>query len=152
MSLTITPAQTPEDLEHIKQLFIEYQDWLNVDLCFQGFEAELKSLPGKYDCLLLARQNNQVCGCVGMWPEGEAGRCEMKRLYVRPAFQNDGVGRKLAQDIILKAQKHNYTKMCLDTLERLSPAIKLYESLGFNHCAPYYNNPLDHVVFMERLL
>ena len=152
MSLNITPAESPEDIAHIRKLFTEYQEWLDVDLCFQGFQRELDTLPGKYDSLLLARWNGDVCGCVGMWPLAPDGLCEMKRLYVRDDFKGKGIGRKLAFKVVQIAKELGYQRMCLDTLERLAPAIQLYQSMGFRNCAPYYDNPLDQVVYMEKSL
>lgn len=152
MNLTIVRATSSEDLAHIKELFCEYQDWLGVDLCFQGFQEELNNLPGKYDCLLLARWNGKVCACVGIWPVLKEKTCEMKRLYVRDAFKGKGVGRTMAEEIIKIAKQTGYSFMCLDTLERLHPAIALYHSLGFENCPPYYDNPLDQVVYLEKTL
>jgi len=152
MSLTITPVQTPDDLDHIKQLFIEYQNWLNVDLCFQGFENELKNLPAHYDHLILAKQDGEVCGCVGLSPLPETGSCEIKRLYVRPAFQKKGIGRKLALETIHFAKKNDYKSVCLETLKRLDTAIMLYENLGFKCQLPNDGNPDNQIVHMEMLL
>ena len=85
--ITVTHADTAADMEHVRTLFVEYQQWLDVDLCFQGFDEELLSLPGAYapprGRLLLAREGAAVAGTVGMWPLG-TDLCEMMRLFVRP--------------------------------------------------------------------
>ncbi len=152
MSLTISVAKSQKDLKHIKQLFIEYQEWLDVDLCFEGFQEELKALSDKYDCLLLARWNGVVCGGVGISPTERKTACEVKRLYVRDAYKGKGIGRALAEEIIKKAALLNYKFMCLYTLERLQLAIGLYENLGFRSCPPYNDELLDQVVYMEKTL
>lgn len=148
-------SATADTLEAIRQLFREYQEWLGVDLCFQGFEAELAALPGKYapprGALLLAMDTAEAVGCVGVRSlAGDA--CEMKRLYVRPQRRGHGVGRSLAVAAIAAAREAGYRLMRLDTLERLREAMRLYESLGFVRVSPYYANPLPGVVYWELLL
>jgi putative acetyltransferase len=153
--MKIFQAQTPSDLDWVRQLFREYATELNVDLCFQNFEAELKELPGKYGspegCLLLAEFNGEMAGCVAL-RKLEKQACEMKRMFVRPAFRGKGVGKILAEAIIREGRQLGYRKMCLDTLARLKPAVALYEQLNFRRTAPYCFNPERDVVFMELQL
>lgn len=150
--LTIIEATKQNEIETARQLFIEYQEFLGEDLCFQGFEQELASLPGKYadptGAMLLAKLNEKVIGCVAVRPLKDSS-CEMKRLFVRTEAQGHSAGRKLAEAIIEKARLLGYKKMQLDTLERLVPALKLYKSLGFRKINPYYANPLEQVVYLE---
>lgn len=160
MTITITRARGPVDMDHIRALFTEYQQWLGVDLCFQGFDQELIDLPGKYaepeGRLLLAREGDAVAGGVGMWPLGQGqnktGMCEMKRLYVRPPWRRAGLGRRLAMAIIAEAAAAGHLAMCLDTLPQLKEAKSLYVSLGFSEVPPYYDNPIEGVTYMERRL
>ncbi len=145
------------DMEHVRALFEEYQAWLGVDLCFQGFEKELAGLPGKYGppagSLWLARAtaSGAVAGGVGMRPLDE-GRCEMKRLYVRPPWRGRGLGRRLAELVVEDARRAGYGRMCLDTLGHLNEAKQLYRSMGFVEIPSYYDNPLDDVTYMEMAL
>ncbi len=150
--LKIIQATTPEQLETARNLFREYQQFLNVDLCFQGFEEELASLPGKYAApygeILLAEFDGKMAGCVAVRAiKGDI--CEMKRLYVKDEFRGLSIGKKLAEEIIKKAKQLNYKKMQLDTLERLQAAMGIYQQLGFKKISPYYANPLDEVVYWE---
>lgn len=151
----IVRATAPAEIDAIRRLFREYEAFLQVDLCFQRFEEELASLPGKYappeGALLLAFTGGQAAGCVAMRPLDE-GICEMKRLYVRPAHGGQGIGKQLALNIIEKARAAGYVCMRLDTLKKLRPALSLYSALGFQTCPPYYENPLPEVVYMERVL
>jgi GNAT superfamily N-acetyltransferase len=155
VALQTIQAATPEQLAIARGLFEEYAAWLAVDLSYQGFAAELESLPGVYapprGRLLLAYSENEIAGCVALRPlAGHA--CEMKRLFVRPAFRRRGYGAELARRIIAEARSAGHTAMKLDTLAHMAPAIQLYESLGFKRCAPYYSTPLENTVFMELAL
>ena len=153
--MEIIPAETPEHLDHVRNMFGEYEQFLGVDLCFQEFEAELASLPGKYappgGRLVLAMEGDAAAGCVAI-RKLDDGVCEMKRLYVRPEFRSCGLGRRLAREMISQAAEAGYTTMRLDTLDRLAEAMVLYESLGFRRTGPYYDNPLSGVVYWELQL
>ena len=146
-------ARTPEDLAQVRRLFRAYGDWLDVDLCFQGFERELAELPGCYappaGRLLIARVAGEVVGCVALRPL-EASVCEMKRLWVEPGFAGQGIGRALAEAIIAAARQIGYQRMRLDTIPARMPAAQhLYAALGFREIPAYYHNPLAGVVMLE---
>jgi GNAT superfamily N-acetyltransferase len=153
-SLTeIIRAHSADHIEHARELFKEYEAWLEVDLCFQNFEKELAELPGKYappdGRLLLAFENGEVAGCVALRKLGE-GICEIKRLFLRPQFRGKGLGRQLAELIIAEAKQIGYERMRLDTLPpKMNDAIVLYRSLGFKEIEPYYDNPVPGAKFME---
>lgn len=153
--MTIITATTAGQYAAAAKLFTDYQQFLGIDLAFQGFEDELKQLPDMYGApngaLLLAEDNGQYIGCVAVRTKGE-GVCEMKRLYVTDAAKGKGAGRKLAVAIVEIAAKMGFKKMLLDTLERLTPALQLYQSLGFVEINAYYHNPLESVIYMEKQL
>ena len=150
--MKIFEATTPEHIDIARALFREYQQFLNVDLCFQGFEEELASLPGKYappnGAILLAKVEQDIAGCVAV-RELKDGTCEMKRLYVKDKFRGLAIGKQLAKAIVAQAKALQYQKMQLDTLERLETAMGIYQKLGFKKTSPYYANPLDEVVYWE---
>ena len=151
--MEIISAQSAADIEQARELFREYEAWLEVDLCFQNFEKELAGLPGKYappdGRLLLALENQEAAGCVALRKIGE-GTCEIKRLFLRPQFRGQGLGRQLAEAIIREAIQIGYERMRLDTLPpKMNDAIGLYRSLGFKEIEPYYNNPVPGAKFME---
>ncbi|MBP7746344.1 MAG: GNAT family N-acetyltransferase [Phycisphaerae bacterium] len=159
--MELMAAHVPELIPTVRELFREYADWLKVDLCFQGFEQELAGLPGAYapprGRLLLAREVEAWAGCVALRPfaEGDApasdpaGICEMKRLYVRPAFRRRGLGRMLAIAVIDAARQMGYTHMRLDTFSYMTAAIELYRGLGFVDVAPYRYNPHAAATYLE---
>ncbi len=150
--LPIVPCRTESQIEQVRRLFREYNDFLGVDLSFQGFEQELEDLPGAYappdGALLVAEGAKGAAGCVGL-RKLEEGICEMKRLYVRPGYRGRGLGRELAVCIIERAHEMGYRRMRLDTLNRLTAANGLYEALGFTIISPYYPNPLPGATYWE---
>lgn len=145
-----------EELNCIRTLFREYENELDADICFQSFEAELKDPLKKYGPpagdLVLACWNDETAGCIALSRLKEEGVCEMKRLYVRPAFRKNNIGKLLVEELLRSAKEKNYKLMRLDTLTRLQPAIRLYQRFGFRHTKPYYHNPLPDVLYMEKQL
>jgi GNAT superfamily N-acetyltransferase len=146
-------ANTHEDVEHARTLFKEYEAGLGITLCFQNFEQELKNLPGDYappdGRLLLAKDmDDQIAGCIAM-RKLAPGICEMKRLFVRPAYRSTGLGRVLVNTLIDEARNLGYTHIRLDTLPgRMDKAIALYQSIGFVEIEPYYAS-VEGAKFME---
>lgn len=137
-------------------LFREYEEWLGLDLCFQGFEAELAELPGKYappdGRLYLAYSDDVLAGCIAM-RKLEDNICEMKRLYVRDKFRGQKIGVQLIERVVADSREIGYKKMRLDTYPaKMEKAVSLYESHGFRQIEPYYENPHEGVLFMELSL
>jgi putative acetyltransferase len=153
--MRICQATTAESIARSRELFEEYAGWLGIDLSYQGFAAELAGLPGAYGPprgrLLLALADGEAAGCVALRPL-EDTICEMKRLYVRPDFRAQGVGRRLAERVVDEARSLGYRTMRLDTLPSMQAAIGLYEALGFERCNAYYPSPIRETVFMELQL
>ena len=154
----VTP-DTPELLAATREIFREYAHSLDVDLCFQNFEQELAALPGDYaapqGCLLLAFVDSALAGCGalrGLSDADYANACEMKRLYVRPAFRRFGLGRVLAQALLDEAQRAGYSEVLLDTLDDMEAARGLYASLGFEEIPPYYYNPIPGAHYLKATL
>ena len=152
--LKIISVESKKQLTIAKQLFVEYADCLEFDLCFQNFEEELANLPGKYALpfgyLLLAKYNGETVGCVALRKLGD-GICEMKRLYVKQDFRGLKIGKALAEAVILQARKVGYSYMRLDFIApRTSES--LYRTLGFKEIAPYEDIPIKGAVFMELKL
>ena len=149
----------PALLEAAREIFREYARGLNVDLCFQNFDAELAALPGDYAApgghLLLAFVEGSLAGCGAYRPLPEsdhANACEMKRLFVRPAFRKFGLGRVLVQTLMDEARRSGYSHVLLDTLDDMEAARGLYGSLGFEEVAPYYFNPIPGAHYLRASL
>jgi putative acetyltransferase len=149
--VVVVDALSPADITKVRELFVEYQRALGVDLCFQAFDQELASLPGRYarpaGRLLLANEGESVLGVVGLRALNGVD-CEMKRLYVRPAGRGLGVGRLLTTTLIGEARLAGYRRMLLDTLPGMTQAQGMYRSIGFREIAPYCENPIAGTLYM----
>jgi len=156
--VAIRQAGDARDIALARALFQEYAAWLDEDLCFQGFADELATLPGAYapprGRLYLVGPPAEAFGCIALRPLGEdtSGVAEVKRLYVQPHARGGHWGRRLASRVIDDARSIGYRELKLDTLERMTQARQLYESLGFVECEPYYHNPMGAPVYMRLQL
>lgn len=151
--IEIIQAETTEQIEETRKIFREYEAWIDLDLCFQGFEQELANLPGKYanpeGRLFLAISGGKVAGCAAL-RKLEDGICEMKRLFVRNEFRGQKIGISLIERLIADAREIGYKKLRLDTFPpKMGKAVGLYESYGFRKIEPYYHNPHGETLFME---
>jgi ribosomal protein S18 acetylase RimI-like enzyme len=143
------------DMPAVRELFLEYAGWLQVDLCFQGFEQELATLPGAYappdGRLFLAVDGDAVAGCIALRRfDAESG--EVKRLYVRPAYRGRGLGDRLAAAVVEAARAIGYRRLLLDTLVPMRSAQALYARAGFSETGAYYANPIPGAIYMEKRL
>lgn len=148
-------AQTTEEIEEASKLFREYAASLGCSPCLQNIEQELGHLPGEYGPptgrLLLAVHDKAFAGCVAIRKIG-AGLCEMRRMYVRPAFRGKKVGRGLARAILAEAKFAGCGRIRLYALPSMQEAIALYRSLGFRDIPPYGEHIIDDALYMELTL
>ena len=155
-SIDMLIASTAAHYDAARALFREYAGQLGVNLDFQDFEAELAGLPGDYaeprGTLLLAWVDGELAGCCALRPIDDVdyiNAAEMKRLYVRKAFRGFGLGRELAEAILVAAVRLGYETVLLDTLDEMEAARALYEDLGFEEIPPYYHNPLPGAHYLK---
>ena len=150
--MMIELATSESYLSQVREIFREYQNSLEIDLCFQDFEHELAALPGKYappeGRIYLAFVDGEAAGCIALRPL-HAGQCEMKRLYVRTSFRGQNLAIILANQVIAAAREIGYTEMFLDTLSTMTAAQALYLSLGFKPTGAYCFNPIPECVYMK---
>ena len=154
--VSIRPPAAHE-MAAVAALFRDYAASVGVDLAYQGFEAEVKSLPGLYAppdgaLLIVISPPANPLGCVAVRKLPEAGACEMKRLYIAPSTRGMGLGRALAVAAIDAAKRAGYRTMRLDTLPPMVSAQGLYRSLGFEATPAYYNTPVPDTLFMRKTL
>jgi ribosomal protein S18 acetylase RimI-like enzyme len=155
IAIEVRPAIVPDEVTAVRDLFREYAARLGIDLCFQRFEEELAGLPGAYappgGRLLVADAGTELAGCVACRPHAP-GVCEMKRLFVRPAFRGLGLGRRLIERLADEAAVAGYSQMVLDTLPVMGEAIGLYRSAGFIEIEPYTYNPVPGALYFRKVL
>jgi GNAT superfamily N-acetyltransferase len=151
----VREAAGAADLEAACALFREYADRLRVDLCFQGFDEELATLPGRYarpdGRLFLACRDEAAVGCAAL-RRFDADTGEVKRLYVQPAHRGRGLGHALTNAVIDAARTIGYRRLVLDTLDRMAEARLLYLQAGFREIPAYYANPLCGTTYMALVL
>ncbi|GAA6142807.1 GNAT family N-acetyltransferase [Hydrogenophaga sp. 5NK40-0174] len=144
------------EFQLVRELFVDYQTDIGIDLSFQQFDDELECLPGDYaepgGALLLALVDGVPAGCVAFRPMPNSdypNACEMKRLFVRRAFRGFGLGKMLVDDIMTRAMQSGYSTMLLDTLRDMESARALYQEVGFVEVPPYYHNPLAGAHYLK---
>lgn len=151
----VIEAAGPKDIDDVRAMFREYAQAIMGCHCLEGFHEEVEGLPGAYaepqGRLLIARIGRRAAGCVGLRPVRE-GTCEMKRLYVRPAFRAKKLGRALVERALAEAKAAGYTRLVLDTLPSMTEARALYRKLGFTPSEPYWENPTPTAICLEKVL
>ncbi|MCI7657621.1 GNAT family N-acetyltransferase [Anaerotignum sp.] len=143
-------------LTKVKGLIQAYTDSLGRDLSFQNLNTELADLQKKYGfptgrLLAAVADDGDIVGCVA-YCRHTSSRCEMKRLYVVPAYRKEGVGQALLTEIVNLAAADGYEEMVLDTLLPMESAIRLYRRNDFVEIPAYYENPMDDVLYFRRTL
>jgi putative acetyltransferase len=145
-------ANTDEEYCNAAILFKEYAAWLNIDLSFQHFEEELMQLKTMYGTpeggIILCKAENEFIGCAGI-RKIDNDIAELKRMFIKPAYQKQGIGKELLQKAVELATNLNYNIIRLDTLNYMTAAINLYKKYGFYEIPAYYHNPNKTAVYFE---
>lgn len=137
-----------------KKLFIEYADTLQIDLCFQNFEKELKEINIQYYkplgglYIIIDNETGESVGCIGI-RRFKNKTAELKRMYVKDSHRNKGLGKKLLNKAIKLAKELGYNKIYLDTLDSMKTAIALYKLYGFNEIEAYRYNHFKKIRYFE---
>lgn len=163
--ISIREAAGASEIEVARGLMRAYGSYLEAspagaaNICIQNYDRELAGLPGQYQApdgvLLLAWVDDVAAGCcaVRVLRKGRVPErgCEMKRLWVVPAFRGLGLGRRLAEAAMMWAAKVGYEAMYLDTVPAAMPkANAMYAALGFERVGRYNDNMIEDVVFFRR--
>jgi GNAT superfamily N-acetyltransferase len=153
----IVEASTSGQIEQVRNLFSEYRAQLPVEYRLPSLDTEIAGLPGVYSPpqgrLLLATVAGQPVGCVGLRPFPLDRACEMKRLYVRPAFRGGKLALALVERLISVARDIGYVSLRLDTHPpSMRAALEMYRRFGFHEVSAHPLEPLDGLMYMELSL
>jgi putative acetyltransferase len=150
----IQPVNAAE-WDQVRELFREYWTSFGFSPCFQGFETEVAGLPGAYappgGALVLALIDGHAAGCAAL-RRFDAQRCEAKRLYVRPQFRGQGVGRALLDWVIAEARTMGYREIAGDTIPQMAVALAMYDRAGFERTGPYAEAPTPGAIYLRLKL
>jgi RimJ/RimL family protein N-acetyltransferase len=155
MNIDYKIAETREEFQDGKKLFLQYAASLNIDLSFQHFEEELETIEQQYNkpggALIIAYNSDHPIGCAGL-RRIDTEIAELKRMFVLAGYTGKGIAKEMLGGIINIARELNYKKLRLDTLPDMIQAQHLYRSFGFTAITPYRFNPVEGAVFMEKEL
>jgi enamine deaminase RidA (YjgF/YER057c/UK114 family)/GNAT superfamily N-acetyltransferase len=151
--ITLAAASSPRHLDDFRVLCREYAASLHFSLDYQGFDAELASLPGKYappqGAVILAYVRDEPAGAVALRDLGDS-TCEMKRMFVRPRFRGLSLGHLLGRAVVAEGRRLRYARMRLDTESTFLPALAVYRALGFSEIPAYNDDPQPDTLWFER--
>lgn len=149
-----------EHTEEIKEMFLEYTQMVVENdpgfaeyLKIQDYDSELGHLADKYGLpdgrLYIVYVDEKPAGCIGL-RKLDGKSCEMKRLYVRPAYRGLHIANQLVDLLLDDAKKIGYQTMVLDTFPFLEGAIRLYKKKGFYETESYNDSPMSNLVYLKR--
>jgi putative acetyltransferase len=150
-------------IEDARALLLEYGQFVTeaegpAHFCFEKLQEEIDGLPDHYRKhsgeMLVAYADGAAAGCVTYRAiPGIGGACEMKRLWVRPAFRGARLSERLVLTSIERAAAGGFDAIYLDTFPAtMRSAYEMYLRLGFKPCAPYHDSDFEGLVFMRREL
>jgi len=134
------------EIATVQDLWEEYWNSVGLPRNFQDFEEEQKSLPGRYappkGRLLLAVSGGDAAGTAAFRPLTESA-CEAKRLYVRPRYRGQSIGRALLDRLVTEARAAGYREMYGDTLKSMTAALRMYSEFGLTEVTAVFlkSNP-----------
>lgn len=153
--MEIVPVETAQQLAQVRALFEEYWTSFGFTPCFQNFSAEVAGLPGDYvppgGRLAMAMVEAKPAGCAAL-RRLDAGRCEFKRLYVRPQYRGMRIGAELLAWILAEARSAGYRELLCDTMPVMTDALAMYERAGFERSNPYSAHPTEGAIFLRLAL
>jgi GNAT superfamily N-acetyltransferase len=153
--MQMTQPKSAAEWDQVRELFREYWTSFGFSPCFQGFETEVAGLPGAYappgGALVLALIDGHAAGCAAL-RRFDAQRAEAKRLYVRPQFRGQGVGRALLDWVIAEARTMGYREMVGDSIPQMAVALAMYDRAGFERTGPYAEAPTPGAIYLRLKL
>lgn len=153
--MKIVEVSGAAEIAVVRELFEEYWRSFGFTPCFQGFAEEVAGLPGKYTppggALALLLMDGLPAGCVAL-RRFDQSRGEFKRLYVRPAYRGQNLGRELLSWVIARARQIGYRELVADTMPQMTAALAMYEAAGFERTPPYAEDPTPGAVYLRLKL
>jgi len=167
--IEITRAETEQDLEQANRLNREYLGWcveqsrnrlgeeLDIEELYGHSQADQDAFMADTGRLLLAKENG-VAGGIACLKKIREGACEIKRMYVQPAFRGRKLGEQLLCRLIDEARAMGYSRVLLDSDPYMSNAHAIYRKMGFVETEPYTeaemagNDYSRHMIYMELVL
>jgi GNAT superfamily N-acetyltransferase len=159
-------ANIQKDFQHIRDLYVEYLEWVGDNLTRKlggTFDVQAKAdedmthvqmFAAPDGCLLLVYVDSDLAGMGGLRTIGDQIG-EIKRMYVRPKFRGQGLGRKLMSGLIDESVKLGHAVLRLDSAWFMETAHAMYRSFGFKDISHYPEseipNEIGHLwLFMEK--
>jgi DNA-binding MarR family transcriptional regulator/predicted GNAT family N-acyltransferase len=136
--------------------------------CLKEYFAELdRRFPGGFDpslslstdlddfrppagLFLVATLQAQPVGCGALRFRG-AKLAELKRMWVASSARGLGVGRRLLAELEHRAADHGSRTVRLDSNEKLTEAIAMYRSAGYEEVDAFNDEPYAHHWFEKQL-
>jgi GNAT superfamily N-acetyltransferase len=120
------------------------EEWISRYFRMETRDAEILTEPSRIILdpggrIFFAFQHGQAVGCCALLPSAP-GEYEVSKMAVTESSRGSGVGRRLIERAIKEARASGAHRLYLETNHVLTPAIRLYESVGFRHI------PADRIV------
>jgi GNAT superfamily N-acetyltransferase len=151
--------------EDIQEIFWEYLHWRsgeverNYGVSFNVntiMEEDLSKFLPPAGRLLLAYQKGFLVG-IGCLKKLKDDTGEIKRMYVRPHHQRQGVGKVLLNRLLAESIEIGYSRLVLSSAKFMEAAHAMYRSYGFQKIKPYPDSEIpgkfqSNWIFMQKLL
>ena len=144
---------TSQDINELSALYDELNDYLESHINYPGWRKGIYPIGEDAargiaeDSLFVAVEDGRIAGTVILSHQPEEGyesvnwhnNLEYKDIFVvytfavHPEFLHRGIGRKIMEFILDYAEQMNMKAIRLDVYEKNIPAIRLYESMGFQY-------------------
>ena len=145
----------PEDHADVARELADYLAFIGDTLDAEGLDHDIAHWQEEYDgrtgvLLVVTGAAGEVVGTAAVRLL-EPGVGELKRMWLRPAWQGRGLGRRLMDACLDEARRLGCRALRLDTQAKLEAAVRLYRAYGFSE-VPRYNDNHRADIWMERSL
>lgn len=166
--LQLIQVVSEEQNIHIRQLFLEYIQWLqkefneeygltfDVNEILDEFMSGVDIFYPPQGRLYLVQVGDEFAG-IGCLKQLGDDAGEIKRMFVRDEYRRKGIGKAILDQLLADARSIGYSKIRLDSPNVSKMAHGLYESSGFQYIDAYEGSEAaesipDLAVYMELVL